>query len=217
MILKLVRTELQSAWLLILVTWVVSFQMWMGDIGRAMPGYTTPDTVFFGPWPFPILLAGLGVRRLIQKRRRLYAQLPVTAMAIRVSSWLSYFFIVAIAYLIGVVILAISPPAPEWGWSGLALLAGRFVAVFTCVVALVRIFVLGLSMQPPFKLIVPVAAAALFFILWAEAGMVIEGRGPLHGHSIAPWTLFSWAAAGIAAVLIMVDILLDRFADNYLS
>jgi hypothetical protein len=217
MILKLLRADLQSDWMPIFVTTAVSIVMWIGDIGRALPGFTTIDTVIFGPWPFAVLIIGLGIRRLVQKRRRLLAQMPVTAMAIRISSWLSYFTIVAIACLIGVAILAISPPAPQWGWSGIALVAGRLIAVFTCLVALVRIFMLGTSMRGPFKYIVPVAAAVLLLFLWGGAGMFLEGRGPLHGHAIAPWTLFLWVAAGISLALIAIDILLDRFADNHLS
>lgn len=214
MILKLLRTDLQSEWLAILLTAAVSFALWITSIGMEMPGYTTSGRVILGLLPFPLLFARLALKRGVQQRRRLLAQLPVTATAIRISSWLSYFTIVAIAYLIGVAMLLISPPAPGWGWIGFAEDAGRTIAVFTCWAALWRIFALAMFMRSPFKYILPQATVFLFVGLLIAAEWFFGGKMPSRDDVTVPWTLFLQVTAGTALALILVDILLDRFVDS---
>jgi hypothetical protein len=127
MIIKLLQTELRSERFLILLAAIASALMWLSETAlRSDDTSATFATLLYGQLPFPILFAFIAARKLTQKRERLLAQLPVTGMPVRISSWLSYLVVIAIACLITAVMLAVYPIQIERAAEG------RFVSTGSC-------------------------------------------------------------------------------------
>jgi hypothetical protein len=217
MMLKLVQADLRSNQVLILVAALVSPLLWLGEAGRSVPGSSTLDVLIYGQFPFLILFAVLEMRRLAQKRRRLCAQLPVTATTVRISSWLSYLVIIAIASLISAVILIFYPPVPQWGWSGFVAAGALLSASFLSLAALLRIFWLGMFMRSPAKFIVWVAVVLIWLLLNRQWGLIFNGEGPFRVDTVIQWEPLLAVVIGAAFALVLADILLDRLTDNHLS
>lgn len=217
MILKLVQADLRADRVLILVAAVVSVLLWQGEVGRFEPGASTLGTFIYGQFPFLILVAITELRKLIQKRRRLLAQLPLTATAIGVSRWLTLLAVIAIACLISAVMLALFPPESRWGWSGFAGAGVLLIAGFLCLAAMMRIFWLAFAMRMPANLIVGLVDIWLYVFLWEQAMTFVQGGGPFRVGSVIQWQQALLAAAGTAFLLMAADVLLDRLTDNHLT
>lgn len=228
MILKLLRTELRSESLLILLASIVSVLMWLSETAaRNGDQSATLATLIFGQFPFPILIGVIAVRKQIQKRGRLLAQLPVTGIAIRISSWLSYFVVIGIACVISAVILALYPitprpggfasALPNTGWANVAAVGALMVAAFITVAALVRTFHLGLSVRRTAQYFVFPAWVIVILLLRKLWLSFFDPAGPFRIGGILQWDMLLPMALGSAFALIVADILLDRLVDNRLG
>jgi hypothetical protein len=91
------------------------------------------------------------------------------------------------------------------------------IASFLSVAALVRTFWLGIFMRSPVKFVVWLTVVLVYWLLNSQWGLMFRGEGPFRVDSAIQWEPLLAAAIGLACVLIMADILLDRLTDNYLS
>ena len=230
MIIRLLQTELRSQKNLILLASAVSVLMWISETAlRSGDTSATFSTLIYGQLPFPILVGVLGVRRVTQKRGRLLAQLPVSGIAARTASWLSYLLIVAIASLITAVMLALYPidvkpvpvtaldrAYPDLGWTLAAAVGALMIACLTAIVALTRISRLIVSIRRPLQIAVLLAGLLVLVLLYSQWKLFTGGQGPFWVDRVIQWDLLGMAALGSAFALIVADILLDRLVDNRL-
>lgn len=216
MILKLVQADWRSERFLILIASIVSVLLWLTEAGRFEPQSSILATFIYGQFPFLIFFGVMELRKLTQKRRRLLAQLPVTGNSVRISSWVTYFAVIAIACLISTVMLVFYPPAPMWGWRGFAAAGALMIAGFISLAALVRIAHLASSFRRPVRYIVLFGSLLVFVILYIQWSLFFDGQGPFRVDTIVQWERLLPAAVGTAFALIVADILLDRLADDRL-
>ena len=230
MIMKLAKMELRADGLLILIASMVSALMWLSETAlRDGDTSATFSTLIYGQIPFPILFAVLGVRKLNQKRGRLLAQLPVSGIAVRISSWLSYLSVIAVACLISAIMLALYPidvklapvtaldrAFPDSGWTLIAAVGALMIAMFTSMVALARISLLASSMRRPTRIVVVSGGCLVLILLFAQWSRFAAGEGPFWVNRVIQWDTLAVATLSAALAFVVADILLDHLVDNRL-
>ena len=230
MILKLVKTELRADGTLILAASIVSALLWLSETAlRSTDTSATFSTLIYGQLPFPVLLSVLGVRMVNQKRERLFAQLPVSGFAVRVSGWLCYLVVIAIACLITTAVLALYPiqvkttpvtmldrAYPDMGWILVASVGALMIAMLTAVAAVARISQLTGSIRAPLRIVIALGGLLVCILLYSQWKQFAAGEGPFRLDGIVRWDLLGAAALGATFVMIVADVLLDRLADNHL-